>query len=116
MFQLMSNEWKYSARLGFPPLKQKYGSRSLTSKNKQKNQIKEEIKDDKKYVNNRPIKKIKMSIPVLGFEHIFISAKECADALGLSTNNVYTYIRNGWAAKGILKFEYVEEQIAMAGS
>ena len=83
-------ENKYGKRYGFPPLK---GS-------------KEDINDKE---NNKPIKKVKVTIPALGIEKIFNSLKECCDTFGVEDHRIYTYIRMGYAAKGIMLFKWEEE-------
>ena len=84
------SENRYGPRYGFPPLK---GS-------------KEEIKHKE---NNKPNKKVKVTIPALGVEKIFNSLKECCDTFGVEDHRIYTYIRMGYAAKGIMLFKWEEE-------
>ena len=47
--------------------------------------------------------KVKVSIPALGFEHIFSSIKECAEIFDIAESRIYAYARQGYAAKGILE-------------
>ena len=79
--------YKYGTRYGFPPLK---GSKEW---------LKEKSEKRKRY------QKVKVSIPALGFEHIFSSIKECAEIFDIAESRIYTYARQGYAAKGILEIK-----------
>ena len=79
--------YKYGTRFGFPPLK---GSKEWEKARRERR---------KKY------KKVKVSIPALGFEHIFSSITECAETFNIAESRIYTYARQGYAAKGILEFK-----------
>lgn len=79
--------YKYGTRFGFPPLK---GSKEWEKQRRERR---------KKY------QKVKVSIPALGFEHIFSSLKECAETFNIAESRIYTYARQGYAAKGILEFK-----------
>ena len=79
--------YKYGTRYGFPPLK---GSKEW---------LKEKREKRKRY------QKVKVSIPALGFEHIFSSIKECAEIFDIAESRIYTYARQGYAAKGILEIK-----------
>lgn len=82
-------ENRYSQRYGFPPLK---GSKEAEKQ------------------NNKPNKKVKVTIPALGVEKIFNSLKECCDTFGVEDHRIYTYIRMGYAAKGIMLFKWEEDK------
>ena len=79
--------YKYGTRYGFPPLK---GSKEWKKQRRER---------CKKY------KKVKVSIPALGFEHIFSSIKECSETFDIAESRIYTYARQGYAAKGILEIK-----------
>ena len=79
--------YKYDRRQGFPPLK---GSKEW---------LKEKREKCKRY------QKVKVSIPALGFEHIFSSIKECAEIFDIAESRIYAYARQGYAAKGILEIK-----------
>ena len=85
--------YKYGTRYGFPPLK---GSKEWEKAKRERR---------KKY------QKVKLSIPALGFEHIFSSIKECAETFNIAESRIYTYARQGYAAKGILEFKIEDKNI-----
>lgn len=84
-------ENKYGRRYGFPPLK---GSKAAERQKRQRRKL---------------IKKVKVTIPALGVEKIFNSLKECCETFGVDESRIYTYIRMGYAAKGIMLFKWEEE-------
>ena len=63
--------------------------------------------EDEKRVNNRLVKKLKVSIPALGCEKIYMSVKDCSEELNIDLGLLYAYIRKGWAWRGRIKFEYM---------